>query len=214
MLRVLSLIFSNCKDRDWKRHDDKVVIQISGPCELPFSTSNLPFRSVSQGIIIWYKISAVNHGNKEQFWWLGTFIVNYVLNCHFPICGYHCGRDSIQLVTCSKFRTHCASVLLIVVWNCILWHNSWCWRIWEFLALECDVSKTSRVTRNQPSHLLSTRKGWMDGWISSGLGFRVCSLASPHPVLHPHYWASWKFMKYLPLTLRTRQMLSFIFTFT
>jgi hypothetical protein len=25
----------------------------------------------------------------------------------------------------------------------------------------------------------------MDGWISSGLGFRVCSPTSPHPVLHP-----------------------------
>jgi hypothetical protein len=121
MLRVLSLIFSNCKDPDWKCYDDKVVVQISGPCELPFSTSNLPFRSVNQGIIIWYKIIAVNQGNKKQFRWLGTFIVDYVLNCHFPICGYHCGRDSIGLVTCSKFSTHCASVLLIVVWNCIIY---------------------------------------------------------------------------------------------
>jgi hypothetical protein len=57
-----------------------------------------------------------------------------------------------------------------------------------------SVSRTSRVTRNQPRHLLSTQKG-IDGWISSGLEFRVCSLTSPHPVQHPHYWASWKIMK-------------------
>jgi hypothetical protein len=212
VLRVLSLIFSNCKDHDWKCHDDEVVIHISGPCGLPFSTSNLPFRSVNQGIIIWYKIIAVNQRNKKQFWWLGTlgtFIMAYVLNCLFPICGYHSGRESIGLVTCSKFGNHCASVLSIVMWNCI--DTTVDWPIWEFLILECDLylkppewQETSHITYFQL---------WRDGWMDF-FRLRVCSLTSPHPVLHPHYWASWKIMKYLPLTLRTRQMLSFIFTFT
>jgi hypothetical protein len=121
---VTDLYFSNCKDHDWKCHDDKVIIQISGPCGLPFSTSSLPFRSVNQGIIIWYKIIAVNQGNKEQFWRLGTFIIDYVLNCHFSICGYHCGRDGVGLVTCSKCHTHSASMVLIVVWNCIIYDTT------------------------------------------------------------------------------------------
>lgn len=91
-----------------------------------------------------------------------------------------------------------------------LWHNSWCWRIWEFLTLECDLYLKPSEWQ-ETSHITYFQLGRDDGWISSGLGFRVCSLTSPHPVLHPHYWASWKIMKYLPLTLRTRQMLSFIF---
>ncbi len=118
------LYFSNCKDHGWNCHDDKVIIHISGPCGLPFLTSTLPFRSVNQGIVICHKIIAVNQWNKKQFWWLGTFIINYVLNCHFPICGYHCERDGIGLVTCSKFHTQCASVLLIVVWNCIIYDTT------------------------------------------------------------------------------------------
>jgi hypothetical protein len=85
-----------------------------------------------------------------------------------------------------------------------LWHNSWCWRIWEFLALECDLYLKPSEQQGT-SHITYFQLGRDDGWISSSLGFRVCSLTSPHPVLlHPHYWASWKIMKYLPLYLANK----------